>query len=539
MKYRRYCQSSIVSCLLIISTPPCSAAQVISLQNSSWEQLERNFSLHLPGVFTNTIMSGNRLKFEKSHRDSQQRYHIGLQQYYGDFPVFQGYAMVHSEDSPSLLLSSRLTKTMNGLVFIGLDTELGKPAANFVSNGSRALKEFSSQYSHANLSEETVTPMIYIDKFNRAFWAYQVSVFVQQDGQIPQRPTAIIDANTFNVFVKWNDVKLIRHAVKGQGFGGNIRTKKYHYGKDKPFLDILHDSDTGICRMENNQVKIVDMAGRFQHLNSVMRFNCTEDNEHSGRYWTGYQNDGYDPENGAYSPSNDALYAGYIITQMFNEWYGIPPLVAGNKPLQLIMRVHYGRSVENAFWDGKQMTFGDGASKMYPLVSLGVAAHEISHGFTQQHSNLIYFGQAGGMNESFSDMTAQAAEFFDQKNNTWSIGADIMKKTSGDHALRYMDKPSRDGRSLDYADQYKDGMDVHYSSGVYNRLFYLLATRKGWDTHRAFNVMVKANMDYWTPYATFVDGACGLLNATSDLGYNIDDLKQVLDDVAINHHACD
>ena len=107
------------------------------------------------------------------------------------------------------------------------------------------------------------------------------------------------------------------------------------------------------------------------------------------------------------------------------------------------------KGYENAFWDGKQMTFGDGDTMMYPLVSLGVGAHEISHGFTEQHSNLEYYGQSGGINEAFSDMAAQAAEYYSAKKNSWQIGPEIMKEDSGYEALRYMDKPSRDGSSID------------------------------------------------------------------------------------------
>ncbi|MBE1043438.1 M4 family metallopeptidase, partial [Escherichia coli] len=121
--------------------------------------------------------------------------------------------------------------------------------------------------------------------------------------------------------------------------------------------------------------------------------------------------------------------------------------------------------VENAYWDGTAMLFGDGATMFYPLVSLDVAAHEVSHGFTEQNSGLIYRGQSGGMNEAFSDMAGEAAEFYMRGKNDFLIGYDI-KKGSG--ALRYMDQPSRDGRSIDNASQYYNGIDVHHSSGVYN-----------------------------------------------------------------------
>lgn len=103
------------------------------------------------------------------------------------------------------------------------------------------------------------------------------------------------------------------------------------------------------------------------------------------------------------------------------------------------------------------MLFGDGATMFYPLVSLDVAAHEVSHGFTEQNSGLIYRGQSGGMNEAFSDMAGEAAEFYMRGKNDFLIGYDI-KKGSG--ALRYMDQPSRDGRSIDNASQYYNGIDA-------------------------------------------------------------------------------
>ena len=101
-----------------------------------------------------------------------------------------------------------------------------------------------------------------------------------------------------------------------------------------------------------------------------------------------------------------------------------------------------------------------------------------------------------------------------------------------------MDEPSRDGRSIDRADQYQKGMNVHYSSGVYNHLFYLLATQAQWDVKQAFQVMIKANMDYWTPTSTFNEGGCGIINAANDIGYSVDDVMQVLSSVGINYQAC-
>ncbi len=95
------------------------------------------------------------------------------------------------------------------------------------------------------------------------------------------------------------------------------------------------------------------------------------------------------------------------------------------------MRVHYGRGYENAFWDGRQMTFGDGKNYFYPLVSLDVVSHEVSHGFTEQNSGLIYANQSGGINESFSDIAGEAAEFYNSGKNDWLVGETIFKGDAG------------------------------------------------------------------------------------------------------------
>lgn len=110
---------------------------------------------------------------------------------------------------------------------------------------------------------------------------------------------------------------------------------------------------------------------------------------------------------------------------MYRNWYNTAPL-----SFKLKMRVHYGRNYENAFWDGSQMTFGDGATTFYPLVSLDVAAHEVSHGFTEQNSGLVYSGQSGGINEAFSDMAGEAAENYMKGSNDWLVGPRSSRATA-------------------------------------------------------------------------------------------------------------
>jgi Zn-dependent metalloprotease len=144
-------------------------------------------------------------------------------------------------------------------------------------------------------------------------------------------------------------------------------------------------------------------------------------------------------------------------------------------------RVHYGNAYVNAFWDGAQMTYGDGAGNAKPLVSIDIAGHEMTHGVTENTANLTYSGESGGLNEATSDIFGTAVEFF--ANSTSDVGDYLIGEkvdiNGNGTPLRYMDKPSRDGKSKDCWSSTLGGLDVHYSSGPANHLFYLLAEGSG------------------------------------------------------------
>lgn len=528
------------------------AAAPLNPKQTSLQVFQQKFIIDITGKAQQSslrLTPINSLKYVGVHKDMHHKNHFRLQQQYAGYDVFGGYVIVHGKVlNTGNTLAVDNTTTMTGLVYDNLQSDLGAPATNFEQRAGSALQTFLAQFQGDSISQTTAVPIVYIDEGNQAHWAYKVSALIQYIDKIPARPTAILDAQTFNEFIQWNALKTSNTVnklslVKGQGYGGNTKTEKLEYnGVQYPFLEISRNPATQICYMSNSGVRVIDMHHKFSTVsNSSMKFNCPEATSllQQDYYWTGYLGDGYDTENGGFSPSDDALYFGYVINHLYYDWYHENALSQPDgTPMKLVMRVHYGDGYENAFWDGMSMTFGDGADFFYPLVSLGVGAHEISHGFTEQHSDLMYYGESGGINEAFSDMAAQAAEYYSTKTNTWMLGSEIVKEDSGYTALRFMDLPSKDGVSIDTADEYYEGLDVHYSSGVYNHLFYLLAHQQGWSTKKAFDVMIKANMDYWTPYSNFQEGACGILSATQDLGYAMGDVQQVLDLVKIDTQDC-
>ena len=144
-------------------------------------------------------------------------------------------------------------------------------------------------------------------------------------------------------------------------------------------------------------------------------------------------------------------------------------------------RVHYGSGYVNAFWDGTQMTYGDGAGNVRPLTQVDVAAHEMTHGVTQNTAGLLYRGESGGLNEATSDIFGTAVEWYANTAadpGDYLIGEKININGNGT-PLRYMDKPSRDGRSRDCWSSTLGRIDVHYSSGPLNKWYYLVSEGSG------------------------------------------------------------
>jgi len=148
----------------------------------------------------------------------------------------------------------------------------------------------------------------------------------------------------------------------------------------------------------------------------------------------------------------------------------------------VLSRVHYGRNYANAFWSDNCfcMTYGDGdGASILPLTVLDVSGHEMTHGVTSNTAGLVYSGEPGGLNEATSDIFGTMVEYY--ANNAtdrpdYLIGERVFAQNpTGLKALRYMFKPSLDGASRDCYSPDIGRIDVHYSSGVANHFFYLLA----------------------------------------------------------------
>ena len=162
-----------------------------------------------------------------------------------------------------------------------------------------------------------------------------------------------------------------------------------------------------------------------------------------------------------------------------------------NGGMSLLSSIHYSVKYNNAFWNGSQMTYGDGDGNILIDFTKGndVIGHELTHGVTQYTARLGYANQAGGLNESISDvigsMFRQSQANQDVTQADWLIGKDIMGPGAiarGFTCLRDMANPAAKHCMAPQPtrfSQYHDGMDPHYSSGIPNFAFYKAAMAVG------------------------------------------------------------
>ncbi|WP_431479300.1 M4 family metallopeptidase [Massilia eburnea] len=221
--------------------------------------------------------------------------------------------------------------------------------------------------------------------------------------------------------------------------------------------------------------------------------------------------------------------------------------------------VHVNTAYDNAYYSDscKCMFIGDGGSSFNNLGSIDVIGHEMGHGITAATSNLTYRGESGGLNESSSDISGEAVEAYARaggsgtslpvpSGNDWMMGKEISK--SG-QPLRWMYKPSKDGRSPDAWKSTIKRLDVHYSSGPNNRMFYFLAmgssatagsdyysqyltklpkNMTGIGIDKAYRIWFRANTTKFTSSTNYADARLKVLAAAQELyGANSAEAKAV------------
>jgi vibriolysin len=433
--------------------------------------------------------------------------HARLQQIHRDIPVFGSELIAHADDSTFIGLSGVITRNLGGFEMApGLDST----RALDIAKADRAGGVVNYVRDHARL-------VIRPTGARGAALAWHVVLYNRAEGSVkPGLWHYLIDADSGAVLDKYSGFHTVE---QGSGPGGNARVA-WSWNAE---IDV--EEDGGEYLMETDRLVTLDRENNDEVVKGTDLANLED------------------------APANDAHGFAEVVLDVLTHWMGTTSLDGAG--FVVTSMVHdpdpCGAGIDNACWDSGElrMKYGEGAQVFYPLSgALDVVGHELAHGFTSFHSDLVYAGESGGLNESFSDVAGTVAEFYREGDGAdWLVGEDIMIAGG---ALRYMCEPSMDGRSYDHVSGVDARTDPHFSSGPPNRVFCLavqgLAAASASGTsnqdvvRRVGQVWFAANAGYWTSTSSYVIGCTGTVNAARALGFSDEEvaiINQAWSDVGV------
>lgn len=227
----------------------------------------------------------------------------------------------------------------------------------------------------------------------------------------------------------------------------------------------------------------------------------------------------------------DVLYSSGKFYDFMKEKFNFKSLDNNNFPLV----ANVGRNIyNNAFWNGRNTNFGSGDCHKYsPFTTIDIVGHEFAHGITDFNADLIYQGESGALNESFSDIIGKALEKWAQPAKfSWVLGKPIFRKVS---PFRTMNEPHLHNHPSVYKGSNWQNtvflsFGVHTNSAVSNLWFCMLSDGKKGVNEQGVNYDVKpigmdkaleivfhTHINYLSPSSGYFDMYTYSLEATQDL----------------------
>ena len=387
--------------------------------------------------------------------------HVRYDRTYHRLPVLGGDFVLHLNPDGTYSGTSRATKSALSLASVTPKVTAPK-AADLAANLLRAA------HLGETLKKLTAKPRLVVDALHGApKLAWQTDAVAHDEIGNPVGRTVLTDATTGARIDAWDSME----SASGDGkslYGGTVPLETTASGSSYQLKDATRGGTyTGDAENKTDKCLLTICLTRAP---------ATLFTDADNQWGTGAAAD-------RSTVAVDAQYGTDVTWDYYKKVHGRDGIAGDGKGS--FNRVHYGKDYNNAFWDDNCfcMTYGDGDGKlMGPLVSLDVAGHEMSHGVTSKTAALTYSGESGGLNEATSDVFGTLVEFHAanaEDRGDWLIGEKVVRSGLGREALRFMDKPSKDGKSADCWNAKLGDLDVHYSSGVGNHFAYLLAEGSG------------------------------------------------------------
>lgn len=229
------------------------------------------------------------------------------------------------------------------------------------------------------------------------------------------------------------------------------------------------------------------------------------------------------------------VYEYYLNTHNRNAIDG-----AGGTMIAAVHVTEGGQAMDNAYFNGKLMAYGDGNRIFKPLArALDVTGHEMTHGVIAATINLDYKNQSGALNESLADIFGCLIE-----GNNWTMGEDVVNDRTHypTGALRDLADPHNGGKSRSDASWQPahmlefvkttlsdDNGGVHINNGIPNHAAYLIAQAIGREeTGKIYYHVLDAR--YLNPGSQFIDMRLAAVRSATDIyGDTSPEVKAVRD----------
>lgn len=453
----------------------------------------------------------------KVKTDSYNKTHVRLNQLYKGIPVYGAEVIVHLNESNE-------GETFNGN-YIKLTEDIDPtPAVSKQSAIDRVAGDLNSRSKHHALSVME-KKLIQFEKPEATLCIYQDKGLVKTNvlayhivhcPSISERWEYFVDATTGAILHRFESVCSVDgpKTATGNDLNGVSRTiNTYQKGATYYMLDIsrqMYIAGTSVLPDEPvGGILTIDMNNTFGDDQSVKHAISANNT------WTTITN----------VRALSAHFNAGVAYEYFRTNFGRNSIDGEGGTIISIVNVpdDDGNGLDNAYWNGKAMFYGNGASAFKPLAgAIDVAGHEMTHGVVQSTANLEYQGESGAINESMADIFGSMMDPAD-----WLIGEDVVKPgVFPGGALRSLQDPHNGGTNFSspgYQPRHtneaytgtEDNGGVHINSGIPNHAFYKYAEAIG--REKAADVFYKALDDYLTKSSKFIDLRLAVIKAAGDL----------------------
>ena len=453
------------------------------------------------------------LKVKDVQKDELGMTHVRFNQSVNGVNVEGAEVVVHfNEDNEVVSVNGRTNQT---LAEENVDTKAS------LSSGAAIKAAKSSVNASKELTYEPTSELVVYPFEGKNYTAYKVNVNFM--GKDPGNWYVFVDAKTGKIIDQYNAMMHAdeRKTQKGTGLGVHGERRELHITRVK-------EPKSG------TKFALADYA--HANLDGIETYDAKNDNTASNDTLYVGNSAAF---NGDYDRAAvDAHYNSEKVYEYFLKEHGRNSL--DGEGMAIISKVHYGTNYNNASWNGRWMTYGDGDGEFMISLAAGldVAAHEMTHGVISHSANLVYRNQSGALNESFADVFGALVD-----DSDWEMGEDIMApaaKADGFTVLRSLSNPNsvvvsneqrraystNGGVYPDHMDEFYhmptsvDGGGVHVNSSITNHAAYLIGQEIGREKlgkiyYRALTVYLTSNSDFSDARQAVVQSAVDLYGAGS------------------------